>query len=1016
MAEDVFKPAGQLKAAKPDAGGAAVRNVPLFGIVKDNIDPNKAGRIFVYISDNSGKDPDSRDSWTPVSYLSPFFGRTTPNAPDTGYGKYVENPSSYGFWNSPPDIGTTVICFFVNGDMNYGFYIGAIPEAEALQMVPAIGAVENVVPNQEEASSYGGATRLPVSNINTNNSGVADSPLYLDEPKPVHSYSAAIYSKQGLIRDPIRGPVSSSANRESPSRVGWGIVTPGRPIYEGGYTDETIADAASSKANSVGLKVIARRGGHSIVLDDGDTIGRDQLVRIRSSTGHQILMSDDGQTLLVIHSNGLSYVELGKEGTVDVYATNSINLRTQGDLNLHADRNININAKKELKIKAENIKIESEKNTDQRVGEKFQLYALNNYTVKSDASISLNSKSDISVASSSVAYVNGSKVNLNTGATSTDPQSVEIIPIISHIDTAYDSTTGFTAAPGKLLSVTSRAPAHMPWANAGQGVDVQIDLTESASSSPSAVPAVAETNAVADTTPPTPVTATQTGTMPSTPPVSESIDQNSSGALIAAMAKEAAILTPATSPLEGYSSVLKNNVMTPVVGAFGQTPQMMQQGGFLKPGSAPLINSLVNAGKPIQNVFSNNMFTGKSGGETFKQYLNNVNAQAVGQVTNIQKTQTVFTKTGIITGKENASQIGGMLVSGITVGIKSTLDTFSNVGGGKSTGGNILSTQNNPVLKAVSTGNNALRVVNNVGSYGGLSKSIDALQKAGNTTSALYAGKGVTSAAFGAVSSTLKALTPFVPQNLKALSDVNKAFGSVAGALNTATTLNNLVNSTKSLIGGNGAQAAALASGILNMPGGMAGMTRMSNRQPGALPITLPGVGNLSGTLTNAIQSAFTGIGTPQIPSGPNGLLSSISGNLGGGQLAQLVTSITGLAGGGNQKIRPPSIGFNTVNISGLNNQVTGLLGDPRIPTPNNIGQVQPATVSKYETLQQQLDKNKQDIAQLNEFSKQIALAKKEYVNLRATLPAGDPAIEEAKQKWFALVENPERRAILDRL
>ena len=46
----------------------------------------------------------------------------------------------------------------------------------------------------------------------------------------------------------------------------------------------------------------------------------------------------------------------------------------------------------------------------------------------------------------------------------------------------------------------------------------------------------------------------------------------------------------------------------------------------------------------------------------------------------------------------------------------------------------------------------------------------------------------------------------------------------------------------------------------------------------------------------------------------------------------------------------------------------------------------------------------------------QIALAKKEYENLRATLPAGDPAIEEAKQKWFALVESPERRAILDRL
>ena len=51
MAEDVFKPAGQLQASKPEAGGAPVRNVPVFGIVKDNIDPNRSGRIFVYISD-----------------------------------------------------------------------------------------------------------------------------------------------------------------------------------------------------------------------------------------------------------------------------------------------------------------------------------------------------------------------------------------------------------------------------------------------------------------------------------------------------------------------------------------------------------------------------------------------------------------------------------------------------------------------------------------------------------------------------------------------------------------------------------------------------------------------------------------------------------------------------------------------------------------------------------------------------------------------------------------------------
>ena len=147
--------------------------------------------------------------------------------------------------------------------------------------------------------------------------------------------------------------------RESPSRVGWGVSTPGRPIYQGGFTDSNVL-TNGVKSSDESLKLVSRRGGHSIVMDDGTAIGQDQLIRLRTALGHQILMSDDGQTLFIIHANGQSYIELGKEGTIDMYATNSVNIRTQGDLNLHADNNININAKKDLNIAADNIKINAE--------------------------------------------------------------------------------------------------------------------------------------------------------------------------------------------------------------------------------------------------------------------------------------------------------------------------------------------------------------------------------------------------------------------------------------------------------------------------------------------------------------------------------------------------------------------------------------------------------------------------------------------------------------------------------
>jgi len=478
MATNDFKVKGQIKATKPDAGGGVIRSVPVLAVVKNNIDDTHAGRIDVYISDFGALNPDHHSSWITVSYMSPFFGSTPANGGIDSFGTYTQNPSSYGMWFSPPDIGSTVICIFVNGDINYGYYIGGVLAPELLQMVPAIGATTTLVPNTEEAASFGGATRLPVVNLNPNNKDLNDVSKFLTAPKPVHSYSSAIYFQQGLIRDPVRGPISTSALRESPSRVGWGVSTPGRPIHQGGFTDNNLI-TTGIKSTDESLEVVSRRGGHSIVMDDGDVIGKDQLIRLRTALGHQITMSDDGQTLFIIHANGQSYIEMGKEGTIDMYATNSVNIRTQGDLNLHADNNININAKKDLNIAADNININAETNISYRSGGNFSGYTLGKYTIKVTGAMSMKAGGEGSYASGGLMYVNGDKINLNTGSTSITPVEVPKIPIIAHTDTLFDKIKGWVAAPVYLQSIVSRAPAHSPWASANQGVAVNVNNNSS---------------------------------------------------------------------------------------------------------------------------------------------------------------------------------------------------------------------------------------------------------------------------------------------------------------------------------------------------------------------------------------------------------------------------------------------------------------------------------------------------------------------------------------------------------
>lgn len=931
MAEDYFKPRGRTKASEPDAGNAVTREVPVFGIVKDNIDPTRSGRLRVYISDLGGDDPDDSDSWSTVSYMTPFYGRTEPSGGDTGYGEFTTNPSSYGMWSSPPDIGSKVICLFVNGDPNYGFWIGCVPEPEALFMVPAIGSSDKVITNEGEANSYGGATRLPVTNMNSNNTDISDSPTFLNEPKPVHSYVASILSQQGLIRDPIRGTISTSAQRESPSRVGWGVSSPGRPIYEGGFTDETVADAATSSTGGEGLKVIARRGGHSIVMDDGDLTGADQLVRIRTALGHQILMSDDGQCLFIIHSNGQSWIELGKEGTIDMYATNSVNIRTQGDLNLHADNNININAAKQLNIQAESINMNSEKDTNHKIGTDYSVYTKGKETHKVDAQMSFESGSDASFASKNIAYINGSKVNLNTGSTGTTPKVVPPIPIQAHTDTLFDAIKGYAAAPGKLLSIVSRAPAHAPWANWGQGVDVKTSTNASSELPSPPAPAVAKTNTAVNGATPATVTAATAATVPPVNAISASLDKNTTATMVSAVAKSAAEGPAAAAVKAGAGVVQTAQGAVAAVGNLAQTPKQLEQAGILKPGAATLVNSLVQGGANVSAAMTNNLFTGKPGAETLNKLVQNTGAQVQAQVELFQKSQSALTSAGVMTGKEAPAAVAGLVMSGAQVGVNATLDVVKNVassataavagvtnaisgavGGATSALNGALSGATNAVgsltsavAGAMSSGNFAATLATTT--TGGLGAIAGALSSAAKTagdgiSGLLDTAKGVAGSAFAAVTSAFKPFKAGVPQNLTAIAEANakeladKAAGvasavtavpgSVAGALGQAT---GALGQATNALGG------ALNAAVGSATGGLQGALSSATSLTGVVTGAVNAVGNTVSSVANGVSSAIAGV-TKGVTTAMQGVSSGLSAIPGGqNAISSVVNNASGI-------------------------------------------------------------------------------------------------------------------------
>ena len=146
MSENTQRSKGRPKNYKQDRGGVPAEFGPFTGIVMSSVDPTRAGRLRVFIEAFADGGPESMNDeskWTTVSYMPSFFG-STPVSTVTGInneiGKYPGNANSYGMWFTPPDVGITVVCIFVNGDRSQGYYIGVIPDDGLGNMVPAIGS------------------------------------------------------------------------------------------------------------------------------------------------------------------------------------------------------------------------------------------------------------------------------------------------------------------------------------------------------------------------------------------------------------------------------------------------------------------------------------------------------------------------------------------------------------------------------------------------------------------------------------------------------------------------------------------------------------------------------------------------------------------------------------------------------------------------------------------------------------------------------------------------------------
>lgn len=629
-------------ARREDAPGTRVDPYPYIGIVKNNLDPTRSGRLQVYIPDLGGP-PEDVNNWRTVSYASPFQGYT-PVTKDSTTKPSTANTfdtvhHTYGMWMVPPDIGVQVLVLFVGGDPLRGYWLACVNPHLSHFMLPALGGTPNVDPTSLSASDKklylsGTPINVPTVEFNEYTSGFTNA-AFFNNNKPAHKFQLEILKQQGLDRDPIRGSISSSSQRESPSHV-FGISTPGRPVDDPADDKaKYLEDLNSGNIDPKYLFTKARKGGHQFVMDDGAALGEDQLVRLRTAGGHQLLLHDTNNTIYIGHKDGTSWIELTSDGAMNVYTKSSMNLRAQGSINMHTDGDFNLNAVGHVNIKAGG-KFAVNSGTTELLQSTLSIESADKIGIKSaGGDFLVDAQGKISLKAGGVFAVEGSGIYQNSGKTVAIPK-LDTIQVNKLPDTT-GTGSNWNIVPGALSTIVTVAPTHEPYYRGDTGVFFQP-------TSPGIQPSTAWSEAV-DATKQAQDTGVQNPAgdkdLRNQPPCDCSLGDLSSDQLTA-------YFTQIGKSESGGNYAAVNSLG--YVGKYQFGYKALIDGGYVK--------SSVTSFAQLDNP---NSWTGKDGITDKSAWLNNPGVQETAMCAYTKRNFSTMCRIGAITQDQSPEEVAGML-------------------------------------------------------------------------------------------------------------------------------------------------------------------------------------------------------------------------------------------------------------------------------------------------------------------------------------------------------------------
>jgi phage gp45-like len=455
------------------------------GRVVDTNDPNQMGRVRVYIP-NLDKETSLVGDIPFAMYCSSFAGHNQVQSRGPETDTFTTGPVAYGTF-SVPKVGTDVIVACLDGNPQYRVWFGAITGMYLAHTMPHGRFIFNT-PGQPTGTLDGplSSTESPIQptydNLTdqfTRTEGVASNDGAVNTTPRINfewRSRGMDYQAAGLGLRQKNSPTQKISDIAD-NRGFVFTEEDGKKFKDGNYTqgyaqsrvepnipyDPNLVDGGVNLDPQVYSQTTP--GFHAFAMDDRPENCR---IRLRTSSGHTIIMDDTNERIYISTAEGNAWVEMDQSGNIDIYSARRVSIRAELDVNIvtegafrvTAEKGIHLNTTGDFRATAiGNTQINSSGQTNIQSGGDISIQTEGSIQASTGASLNLTSSGSMNLNSSSdAAFSTGGTLNLNAADNI----------LVTASDIQLNGPTAATAVPAspndaQEAYLANRVPEHEPW-------------------------------------------------------------------------------------------------------------------------------------------------------------------------------------------------------------------------------------------------------------------------------------------------------------------------------------------------------------------------------------------------------------------------------------------------------------------------------------------------------------------------------------------------------------------------